>query len=86
MMEWVSRGYSAILGNAGVIGGGGGLASGNNSLRGPEEVDKLCDRLVNSTLLEDRRAAVLGLRSYSREFQLVDQNNGFISITYVHLH
>ena len=38
---------------------------------GPEIVDKLCDRVVNSSLLEDRRAAVLGLKGLSKQYQLV---------------
>ncbi|KAF3933278.1 hypothetical protein ABW20_dc0105324 [Dactylellina cionopaga] len=29
----------------------------------------LCDRLLHATLLEDRRAAVLGLRSFAREYK-----------------
>lgn len=36
-----------------------------------ETIDKLCDRVINSTLLEDRRAAVLGLKGLSRQYQLV---------------
>ncbi|KAJ3027203.1 UNVERIFIED_CONTAM: hypothetical protein HDU68_004253 [Siphonaria sp. JEL0065] len=37
---------------------------------GPETVDKLVDRAMNATLLEDRRAAVLGLKAMSRDFRL----------------
>lgn len=29
----------------------------------------LCDRLLHATLLEDRRAAVLGLRSFARDYK-----------------
>ncbi|ANB11040.1 Uso1p [Sugiyamaella lignohabitans] len=32
-------------------------------------ITKLCDRLQHSTLLEDRRAAVLGLKGFSREYR-----------------
>ena len=35
-----------------------------------ETIEKLCDRILHSTLLEDRRAAVLGLKGLSREYQL----------------
>lgn len=34
-----------------------------------ETIVKLCDRLLHSTLLEDRRAAVLGLKGFSREYR-----------------
>ncbi|BFZ63255.1 Vesicle-mediated ER to Golgi transport protein [Saitoella coloradoensis] len=34
-----------------------------------ETIAKLCDRLEYSTLLEDRRAAVLGLKGFSRDFK-----------------
>ncbi|ODQ54795.1 hypothetical protein SAICODRAFT_53908 [Saitoella complicata NRRL Y-17804] len=34
-----------------------------------EAIAKLCDRLQYSTLLEDRRAAVLGLKGFSRDFK-----------------
>ncbi|KAK7203355.1 p115 like vesicle tethering protein [Myxozyma melibiosi] len=34
-----------------------------------ETIAKLCDRLLNSTLLEDRRAAVLGLKGFCREYR-----------------
>lgn len=38
----------------------------------PEEViDKLCDRIITATLLEDRRAAVMGLKGLAREWKLV---------------
>ncbi|KAG4305909.1 hypothetical protein PORY_000819 [Pneumocystis oryctolagi] len=33
-----------------------------------ETIIKLCDRLEHATLLEDRRAAVLGLKGFSREY------------------
>jgi hypothetical protein len=35
-----------------------------------ETVDKLCDRVLNSTFLEDKRAAVLGLKGLSKEYTL----------------
>jgi intracellular protein transport protein USO1 len=38
----------------------------------PEEIiQTLCNRLQHSTNLEDRRAAVLGLRGFSRDYQAV---------------
>ena len=38
----------------------------------PEEIiQTLCNRLQHSTNLEDRRAAVLGLRGFSRGYQEV---------------
>ncbi|OAJ44652.1 hypothetical protein BDEG_27862 [Batrachochytrium dendrobatidis JEL423] len=52
--------------------------SGYSALKGqkgqpqsPQEtIDKLCDRVMNSTLLEDRRAAVQVLRGLARDWQL----------------
>ncbi|KAF9153556.1 hypothetical protein BG015_003141 [Linnemannia schmuckeri] len=51
------------------------FASGLNTLRGQkgqhqtgsETIDRLCDRIEHATLLEDRRASVLALKSCSRE-------------------
>lgn len=34
-----------------------------------ETITKLCDRLLHSNLIEDRRAAVLGLKGFSREYR-----------------
>ncbi|RKP05999.1 hypothetical protein THASP1DRAFT_32178, partial [Thamnocephalis sphaerospora] len=34
-----------------------------------ETIGKLCDRLASATLLEDRRASVLGLKGLSREYK-----------------
>lgn len=34
-------------------------------------IDKLCDRLLNGTQLEDRRAALLGLKGLSRDWKAV---------------
>ncbi|KAG0264582.1 hypothetical protein BG011_006568 [Mortierella polycephala] len=36
---------------------------------GSETVDKLCDRIEHGTLLEDRRASVMALKSCAREFK-----------------
>ncbi|CAJ0907201.1 6984_t:CDS:10 [Entrophospora sp. SA101] len=56
-MEFLSRGYKGLLGEKGQ----------------PQSVDdtivKLVDRANNSTLLEDRRAAILGLKGLSREYR-----------------
>jgi hypothetical protein len=54
-------------------------ATGYNQLRGPngapqsatDTIDKLCDRLANGTLVEDRRAALLGLKGLSRDWKAV---------------
>lgn len=56
-------------------------ATSYNQLRGPtgapqsatETIDKLCDRLANGTLVEDRRAALLGLKGLSRDWKGVSQ-------------
>lgn len=34
-----------------------------------ETIPTLCDRLENATLISDRRSAVLGLKSFSREYR-----------------
>lgn len=34
-----------------------------------ETITKLCDRLLHSNLIEDRRAAVLGLKGFCREYR-----------------
>jgi hypothetical protein len=55
------------------------LTKGLEALRGEysqpqtadETIDKLCDRLASATLLEDRRAALLGLKGLSREYKAV---------------
>ncbi|RIA90587.1 General vesicular transport factor p115 [Glomus cerebriforme] len=56
-MEFFSRGYKGLLGEKGQ----------------PQSVEdtiaKLVDRASNSTLLEDRRAAILGLKGLSREYR-----------------
>lgn len=55
--------YNALVGEQSVM---------KPAQQNPQEtIDKLCDRLANATLLEDRRAAVLGLKGLSREYQLV---------------
>jgi hypothetical protein len=56
---------------------GKSAATGYNQLRGPtgapqnasETIDKLCDRLANGTLVEDRRAALLSLKGLSRDWK-----------------
>jgi hypothetical protein len=59
-MEFLSRGYKGLLGEKGQ----------------PQSVEdtvvKLVDRATNSTLLEDRRAAILGLKGLSREYRKVE--------------
>lgn len=60
-MDFLSRGYSVLRGDAG-------------QPQSPiETVVKLCDRMEHSTLLEDRRAAVLGLKGMSRDWKKVGQ-------------
>jgi hypothetical protein len=39
-------------------------------------IQTLCLRLSSSTLLEDRRAAILGLRSFSRDYQELVASEG----------
>ncbi|KAG9304100.1 hypothetical protein G9A89_006010 [Geosiphon pyriformis] len=57
-MDFLQRGYKGLLGEKG---------QPQSAL---ETVSKLCDRANNSTLLEDRRAAILGLKGLSREYRL----------------
>ncbi|CAG8438332.1 4785_t:CDS:10 [Ambispora gerdemannii] len=57
-MEFLQRGYKGLLGEKG------------QTQSAADTVIKLCDRASNSTLLEDRRAAVLGLKGLSREYRL----------------
>ncbi|GAA5859616.1 hypothetical protein JCM1840_006374 [Sporobolomyces johnsonii] len=52
------------------------LARGYNSLQASAQpqsaastIDKLCDRLLNGTQLDDRRAALLGLKGLSRDWK-----------------
>jgi hypothetical protein len=55
------------------------LAASYSALKGPrgqaqtgrEVVERLAERLASATLLEDRRAAVLGLKGLARDWQLV---------------
>ncbi|EGF77134.1 hypothetical protein BATDEDRAFT_36121 [Batrachochytrium dendrobatidis JAM81] len=57
-MDFLMSGYSALKGQKG-------------QPQSPQEtIDKLCDRVMNSTLLEDRRAAVQVLRGLARDWQL----------------
>ncbi|OLL22699.1 Intracellular protein transport protein USO1 [Neolecta irregularis DAH-3] len=41
-----------------------------------ETIKKLCNRLDHSTLLEDRRAAILGLKNFSRDYRQVVAKEG----------
>lgn len=50
---------------------------------GPETVDKLVDRVLNATLLEDRRAAVLGLKGLARDWTLEVGTNGMPALVSV---
>lgn len=62
------------------------FSSGLNTLRGQkgqhqtgsETIDKLCDRIEHATLLEDRRASVLALKSCSREHRRVMMHPSFL--------
>ncbi|KAI8805038.1 p115 like vesicle tethering protein [Cladochytrium replicatum] len=53
------------------------LFSGYNALKGDKgapqsptvTIDRLCDRIINSTQLEDRRAGVLGLKGMARDWK-----------------
>ena len=56
---------------SGLLGGGTGDSGIQPARQTPSDtIDKLCDRLVHSTLLEDRRASVLALKGLSRDYQL----------------
>ncbi|CAG8515381.1 7647_t:CDS:10, partial [Cetraspora pellucida] len=70
-MEFFSRGYKGLLGEKGQ----------------PQSVEitisKLCDRANNSTLLEDRRAAILGLKGLSREYRLEVGEKGLGALLHV---
>ncbi|RKO90358.1 p115 like vesicle tethering protein [Blyttiomyces helicus] len=57
-MDLLFQGYSALRGDKGA------------PQSGAETVDKLCDRVQHSTLLEDRRAAVQGLKGLARDWKL----------------
>ena len=56
---------------------GKSAATSYKQLQGPtgvrqsasDTIDKLCDRLANGTLAEDRRAALLGLKGMSRDWK-----------------
>jgi len=45
---------------------------------GAEMVEKYCDRATHATLIEDRRAAVLGLKGLAHEYKLVIITLNFI--------
>lgn len=45
-----------------------------------EIIDKLCDRLLNGTQLEDRRAALLGLKGLSRDWKAVSGVTGQVGV------
>ena len=36
-----------------------------------EIIEKLCNRLASATMIEDKKGAVLSLKSLSRDYQLV---------------
>lgn len=56
---------------------GKSAATSYKQLQGPtgvrqsasDTIDKLCDRLANGTLAEDRRAALMGLKGMSRDWK-----------------
>ncbi|SCV68561.1 BQ2448_682 [Microbotryum intermedium] len=51
--------------------GYGALSAGAQQQSPLETIDKLCDRLLNGSQLEDRRAALLGLKGLSRDWKSV---------------
>ncbi|XP_058948947.2 general vesicular transport factor p115-like [Pocillopora verrucosa] len=59
-MEYLSRGFKSVLGNQ----------QGGSQPSPHETVERLCDRVASSTLLEDRRDAVRALKSLSKKFRL----------------
>ncbi|OMJ20673.1 General vesicular transport factor [Smittium culicis] len=59
-MNFISKGYSALVGE------------GKNLQQTPElTIQKLTDRVSASTLIEDRRAAVLGLKGLAKEYKRI---------------
>ncbi|OMJ10417.1 Intracellular protein transport protein uso1, partial [Smittium culicis] len=59
-MDFFSKGYSALVGE------------GKNLQQTPElTIQKLTDRVSASTLIEDRRAAVLGLKGLAKEYKRI---------------
>lgn len=59
MFQGLARGYVALRGDAG------------QPQSASDTIDKLCDRLLNGSQLEDRRAALLGLKGLSRDWKSV---------------
>ncbi|RUP43386.1 LOW QUALITY PROTEIN: hypothetical protein BC936DRAFT_137259, partial [Jimgerdemannia flammicorona] len=57
VMDFFSKGYAALLGDKG------------QPQSPAETIDTLCDRAVNATLLEDRRAAVQGLKGLAQKWK-----------------
>lgn len=60
-MSFLAKGFSAVL-------GGGDEAP--SQINGAEAVERLVDRLQSSTLLEDRREAIRGLKALSKQCKL----------------
>jgi len=58
-MDIFSLGYKKLKGDKG------------DTQTGAETVAKLIDRVEHATLLEDRRAAVLGLKGLAKEYKVV---------------
>ena len=58
-MDMLFSGYSALVGEKGT------------PQRGEDTIEKLVDQVNTCTLLEDRRAAVLGLKGLARDWKLV---------------
>jgi hypothetical protein len=58
--EMFFSGYSALVGE-----------KGSRDQNAEETIDKLVDQVSTCTLLEDRRAAVQGLRGLARDWKLV---------------
>lgn len=59
-MDLLFQGYSALRGETG-------------QPQDPTEIiDKLCDRIQHSTLVEDRRTASQSLRGLARDWKLVN--------------
>lgn len=59
-MDYFARGYTALVGDKGIP------QSANDT------IEKLCDRLLNNNQLEERRAALLGLKGLSRDWKSVE--------------
>ena len=62
-MDFLSKRYSVLR--------GGDKSSGQAPHPNADDIDKICDRILHSNLLEDRRNAVNNLRGLAKLFKIV---------------